>query len=332
MSAQTAGQMPRGTDHRRRFTVLDTAAILALPRPTYLVDEVLVQDSLAVLYAAAGAGKSFVALDLALSIATGTPWQGRAVQRGPVVYIAAEGGAGLRQRIRAWMTAHQIDRIDDCWFVLGAVNLLDEHEVTAFLAELAEVQVIPTMLVVDTLARCLVGGDENSAKDMGIAVAALDRLREALGCADLVLHHTARHHDGERGSTALRGAADTMLELKKHGDVVTIASDKQKDAADFHEIKLRLVSTDESCFLELAPETSQTDSPTGAARIALTALREASDDEGLSYTRWMTASGLEERTFLRVRKAVLDKGWAMKDGTRRNARYLLTPSGVAALG
>ena len=191
MSAQHAGQMPRGTDHRRRFTVLDAAALLALPPPEYLVEDVLVQDTLAVLYSPAGAGKSFGALDLALSIATGTPWQGRAVKSGAVVYIAAEGGAGLGQRVRAWMTKHQVARIDNAWFVLGAVNLLDEDEVTAFLAELSEVAVKPLLLIADTLARCLVGGDENSAKDMGIAVAALDRLREALGCTALVLHHTA---------------------------------------------------------------------------------------------------------------------------------------------
>jgi hypothetical protein len=312
--------------------VLDTAAILALPRPSYLVDEVVVMGSLAVLYAAAGAGKSFVALDLALSIATGTTWQGRVVQRGPIVYVAAEGGAGLGQRIRAWMTAHQITGIDDAWYVLGAVNLLDQDDVTAFLAELAEVQVNPTLLIADTLARCLPGGDENSAKDMGIAVAALDRLREALRCTVLVLHHTAKHHGDERGSTALRGAADTMLSVMNDGDLVTIACAKQKDAAPFDEIKLQLVPTDESCVLGPASETSQTDSPTGAARAALVVLHEAFDEEGGSYTQWRQASRLEERTFGRARKTLVGKKWVEKRGKGRSARYVVTPSGVEALG
>jgi hypothetical protein len=324
--------MPGGAGHRRRFTVLDTAALLALPRPTYLVDEVLVRDSLAVLYAAAGAGKSFVALDIALSVATGLPWQGHAVHRGAVVYIAAEGGAGLGQRVRAWMTAHQITSIDDAWFVLAAVNLLDEREVTAFLAELAEIPVKPVLLTADTLARCLVGGDENLAKDMGAAVAALDRLRETLGCTVLVLHHTARHHGDERGSTALRGAADTMLAVTKDGDTVTIACAKQKDAVPFDEITLRLVPIDESCVLEPAPEASQTKRATGAARTALKALDEQFDDEGASYTQWSKASGLEERTFLRVRKTVVTNGWVDKRGKGRSARYVLTPSGTEALG
>jgi hypothetical protein len=332
MSMPGGAAKPRGTEHRRRFTVLDTAALLARPRPSYLVADVLVQGTLAVLYGPAGAGKSFLALDLAFSVVTGTPWHGHVVQPGAVVYIAAEGGGGLAERVQAWMTAHQITSIDDAWYVLGAVNLLDEDEVTACLAELAELPVRPVLLIVDTLPRCLVGGDENSAKDMGRAVAALDRLREALGCTVLLLHHTARHHDAERGSTALRGAADTMLELKKHGDVVTIACKKQKDAAEFHEIGLRLVPIGESCVLELAPETSQTDSPTGAARAALKALHEAFDDEGASYTQWLKASSLEERTFLRVRKMVVDKGWVEKRGKSRSARYVLTPSGTEALG
>jgi hypothetical protein len=116
-----------------------------------------------------------------------------------------------------------------------------------------------------------------------------------------------------------------MLALTNDGDSLTLACDKQKDALPFDEIRLRLVPIEESCVLELAPESSQTNSPTGAARTALKALHEASDDEGASYSRWKTASGLEERTFLRVRKAVLDKGWVEKRGTKRNARYLLTP-------
>jgi hypothetical protein len=312
--------------------VLDTAALLARPRPTYLVEDVFVQGTLAVLYGPAGAGKSFVALDIALSVVTGTSWQGHAVQPGAVVYIAAEGGGGLAERVSAWMTAHHITTIDDAWYVLEAMNLLDEGDVSACLAELTEIPVRPVLLIVDTLPRCLVGGDENSAKDMGRAVAALDRIRETLGCTVVVLHHTARHHDAERGSTALRGAADTMLALAKDGDTVTITCDKQKDAAPSGDITLRLVPTGESCVLELAPDTSQTAGPTGAARAALLALREASDDEGASYTRWLKASGLEERTFLRVRKAVLDKGWVEKRGKGRGSRYVLTPSGLEALG
>jgi AAA domain len=331
MSAQHAGQMPRGTDHRRRFTVLDTAALLARPRPTYLVEEVAVQGTLAVLYGPAGAGKSFVALDIAFSVVTGTAWHGHAVQPGAVVYIAAEGGGGLAERVQAWMTAHQITSMDDAWYVLGAVDLLDEDEVTACLAELAEIPVGPVLLIVDTLPRCLVGGDENSAKDMGRAVAALDRLRETLRCTVLVLHHTARHHDAERGSTALRGAADTMLAVTKDGDSVTIACAKQKDAADFDEIKLRMVLVGDSCVLELAPETSQTDGPTGAARTLLEVLAEAFDEDGASYTRWLKASRLDERTFGRARNMVIKKKWVEKRGERRNGRYFLTDAGRATL-
>src|SRR5438034_1345408 len=69
---------------------------------------------------------------------------------------------------------------------------------------------------VDTLARCFVGGEENSAKDMGLFVAGLDRLRAATGAAVLVVHHTGRESGRERGSTALSGAVDTLMVIERH--------------------------------------------------------------------------------------------------------------------
>jgi hypothetical protein len=324
MSAWDAGD-------RRRFPLLDAAAVEALPRPNFLVEDVLVQGTLAVLYAAPSAGKTFVALDLAFAVATGAPWHGRTVQRGAIVYVAAEGGRGLPQRVRAWRAAHQVSHIDDAWFVMSAVNLLDASEVDAFLVTLAESSVQPVLVEFDTLARCLVGGDENSARDMGIAIAALDRIRDSLGCTVLVLHHTARHHDGERGSGALRGAADMMLLATKDGDTLTIKCDKAKDAPEFEDVVLRLVAADESCVLEEATESKQPAGPSGTARAALRVLADVFDEDGASYTRWWKASKLEETTFGRARKQLTKQGWVARQGEGRGTRYVLTTSGCAAL-
>jgi RecA-family ATPase len=70
------------------------------------------------------------------------------------------------------------------------------------------------LAVVDTLARCFVGGEENSARDMGRFVAAADRLRTATGAAALLLHHVSRHGGAIRGSTALPGALDTGIAVE----------------------------------------------------------------------------------------------------------------------
>jgi len=99
-------------------------------------------------------------------------------------------------------------------FITEPVNLLDSRQVFALIAMLRQVPGPLVLIVIDTLSRCMPGGDENSPKDMGAAVAAIDRLRVTFGSHALVLHHTARDTDRERGHTSLRGAADTMIALR----------------------------------------------------------------------------------------------------------------------
>ena len=61
--------------------------VLSLPPPDWLVKNVLPVGSQGVLFGPSGSGKSFVALDMALSLATGQPWQGLEVKQGPVARI-----------------------------------------------------------------------------------------------------------------------------------------------------------------------------------------------------------------------------------------------------
>ena len=69
---------------------------------SWVVKHVLPADSIGILFGGSGTFKSFVAVDCALHIAHGLPWMGRRTNRGSVLYIAAEGGAGLWNRIDAW--------------------------------------------------------------------------------------------------------------------------------------------------------------------------------------------------------------------------------------
>jgi hypothetical protein len=106
--------------------------------------------------------------------------------------------------------------------------------------------------VVDTMARTMVGGDENAAKDVGRFVHAVDALRG--GGAALVVHHTG-HGEGERerGSSALGAAADARLQLTRDGRTPrpTLTNPKQKDAAEHPAIDLRLEPCGSSLVLSL---------------------------------------------------------------------------------
>src|SRR6476620_11187022 len=103
------------------------AQLLAMPDPQWLVNGVLPESGLAVVYGPSGVGKSFVALDLALSIATGRDWNAHKVEAGTVVYVAAEGSVGVQQRVRAWLKVSGMEDTPNAFFVLNSVSVPDEE-------------------------------------------------------------------------------------------------------------------------------------------------------------------------------------------------------------
>jgi len=203
--------------------------ILDIPPRQSLVGDLLHQDSLAAIYGAPGAGKSLLALDIGLSVATRQPWQGREVIDGPVLYIAAEDPPGIAQRARAWRSRHgELGR--SAW-LKRAVHLLDPYAVTELCDLVA--RVAPALVVVDTLARCMSGADENSVKDMGAVVEALDRIRMVLGSCVLAVHHSGKDSArGMRGHTSLLAGLDTVIACTRTHTGITAVVDKQKNAAD----------------------------------------------------------------------------------------------------
>lgn len=238
-----------------------TAKLLQLPEPTWLIERLYPTGSLVVLYGPSGHYKSFLALDWSLHIATGQSWQGLQVQQGPVIYIAAEGRGGLAQRVDAWLSHYHVvnppiffglepvDMLDD-----GPEELIDACREVVYDPEEEPSDLYPALIVIDTLARCF-GGDENETADMARFVAGIDLLRQELHATVLVVHHVGKDWGrGERGSSVLRGAADTMIRASKQGSseeqkTILMKCSKQKDAVEFEDIELRLTSNGDKCII-----------------------------------------------------------------------------------
>jgi hypothetical protein len=252
-----------------RFRLYDLDDLANLPEPTWLVRDILPAESFAVLYGVSGCGKSFLSLDMALCIAAGVPWQGRTVRQGAVAYLAGEGVRGLNKRIRAWLVEHpdaDVKQVRRNFHVIPqAVQLLRDGHANALFNTLEEIKDL-RLVVVDTWARSLVGGDENSAKDSGIAVDVLDRIKVRLGATTLVIHHTGKDGTAERGSGSLRGAADAMLLLKPipAAGQVSLICDKAKDSVPFSQIHLRLEQVGESAVFR-AGATAGVPAPAGGS-------------------------------------------------------------------
>jgi hypothetical protein len=237
---------------RPTFRLLTVHELRELPPPEWLVQGLLLRQSLSVLYGPSGVGKSFVALDLAASIGAGRDWHGRKVQQGPVVYVVAEGGRSIVRRIEAWTDANDCDT-DNLFIVPEPVQMRDPKH-SSRLADLIEQRDLnPSLVVFDTFARCFVG-DENQAGEVGAFVDAVQEFQRKIGnAAVLIVHHTGKSdEDMERGSSALRAAADTMLlvregnkQRKLSGNIpknghLTLSCNKQKDGDEGEPIRLRL--------------------------------------------------------------------------------------------
>jgi hypothetical protein len=227
------------------FPVLTKEKIFALLNPEWLIAGLMATDAFAVLYGQFRSYKSFIALDWALCLATGTPWCGRTVKQCDILYIAGEGVAGLKLRIAAWLQHHGIDGPFPGFRVIPlAVNLMDKTEAERLILTVTEEHKAdgfdPKLVIVDTLHRSMPGGDENSAKDMGVVVRNTALIQRQIACALLAVHHAGKDAErGLRGSSGLPGATDAIVRITRTDDRATLVVEKQKDAEDGQEIRLR---------------------------------------------------------------------------------------------
>lgn len=304
--------------------LLDSAGLDAIPAPRPLIDGVLYLDSLAWLQGKPGNGKSLVALDMAGCIGTGESWQGFRVTQGGALYVAAEGASGLRWRVRAWEKAMGVP-MTGVTFLPMAVRV-DTDQWRALRRIAAEMR--PSLIVLDTQARITVGLEENSAKDMGVLVDELERLRKASGACVVPVHHQGRNGEHMRGSSALDGAAATVIQVSKDGDLLTLKCLKQKDLTEFDEFRLRMVPTGDS--VALMPSDGRT---TAAARLATAKwVREwwrVHEAEPVSVTVLVKSGVVSETTFHRVKLSLVKEGIVVREGKGTATRYRLTADPTA---
>lgn len=222
--------------------LLSPADILKRPRPKPLISGLLNMDSETWIIGEPGSFKSFVALDVAAHVGTQLEWQRHRTLGGAVVYVVAEGVAGIGPRIAAWEQTY--GAMAGVQFLPRPVQAADEYA-WSVLVEVCR-RIAPVLVVIDTQARVTVGMEENSARDMGVYVERVRALREATGACVLTVHHVGRNGGDARGSSALDGAQTTELRVSREGKAyrATITADKQKDMAADAEIHVDLSVVD----------------------------------------------------------------------------------------
>ncbi len=230
-----AGQNRRASDLSAALRPLPT--IEPMLRSRYLVKGWLDRGTFSVVYGESNVGKTFFALDLGLHVAAQMDWHGNRVadgSSGEVIYIAAEGGCGINNRIEAIRRDRPglVEAVADSFSLLPVtLDLCGAGDAGALVDALIKARLYePRLIVIDTLARSMGNGDENTAKDMGAFVRSVDLLRKETGAHVLTIHHSGKDTSkGARGSGSLRAAADTEIELTRSGVVIVAETRKQRD-------------------------------------------------------------------------------------------------------
>lgn len=344
--------------------MLTLSELIQLPAPEWLVDGMMPRHGFNVLYGQPGQGKSFIAMDMALHIAQGRDWWGKPVRAGQVIYVAAEGYYSLAERVRAWCEYWNCEPPENCIVIPEAINLLSGKQgVEKFLLECVGalkgpepvldgwgeptgdvIEPLPLeLIVIDTLSRCMLGADENSAQDVGKAVAWLDAMRDPaneLNASVLVVHHAGKGSAMERGSSVLRGAADCSMHVGQlKAGPIRVMCMKQKDSAPFAPLDFMIQQApNHQCGLlspfvggsvENNPQFNGLDVFGAAQMRLLRAIAVCGKPEGLNLTDAAKDANIAVPNAYRSRQKLLERALIHID--KESKRMLLTTEGYQLL-
>ena len=218
----------------------------------FLIDGIIPLQCFCAIVGPSYSFKTFIALDMALSVASGIPYQGYDVKQGSVIYVNGEGRHGIGTRINAWCQNNSIN-INDLPFILSdrPVNLRDGDEVIA-LKQINESVSDVRLIIIDTLNRNSGGMNENAPADMTQFVNACSDLSHHFRCSVIVIHHAGHGNVSRaRGHSSFYGALDTEISVKKLSDHnVQIFCTKQKDGEEFEAMQFIAKSFLESIILD----------------------------------------------------------------------------------
>lgn len=195
----------------------------------WLVENILEQGSLNLLFGEPASGKSLFALDWAFCMTAGMDWHDCRTKQTDVVIIAGEGFAGMQRRLKALEGKYNIEAPESLFISKQPAQLLDEANAQLVADSIKAICPNPGLVIIDTLHRNM-DGDENSSKDIGKFINNLDIYLKPLGAAILVVHHSGHgNKDRSRGSSAIRAAMDGEFSAKKTDNSITLTCHKAKD-------------------------------------------------------------------------------------------------------
>jgi hypothetical protein len=254
----------------QRASQLSTAG----PQTQWLVESLWSEQAVGILGGEPKCCKSFLALDVAVSVASGAPClrQFKVQRTGSVLLYPAEDSlAVVRQRLEGIAAAAQVPFASLPVQVITAASLrldtpTDRHRLADTVQALR-----PVLLILDPLIR-LHRVDENDATQIATLLSFLRQLQRDFQLAVLLVHHSRKDSNSSRPGQALRGSSelhgwgDSNLYLRRRGSQLTLSTEHRAAPSQDH-IPLQLIQTQQSLTLTVvdpalaqpAPEASPID-------------------------------------------------------------------------
>jgi len=209
--------------------------------PIFLIEGLIEKNSITIFYGSPKAGKSFLAIDLMVSLSTSSHWLGASIpQPAKVMYLAWEDGKSLILRAvcaHRSKSSRQDGQSGYCEIADQPPDIFGPHFEDWLIYKMAPADEFddddrPHVMIIDTLALAMAGlGDENSSATMGIVIDKLRRIRN-LGVTVLVLHHSGKDAaKGLRGHNSLEAAADSVFLVQNKGtsNVITLKRERYRN-------------------------------------------------------------------------------------------------------
>lgn len=295
----------------------------ALEKPPELIEGILHRGSKLVLGGASKSYKTWTLLDLACSVATGSPWLGFETQKGKVLFVNLEIQAPfIQNRVYEVLAAKNIAIKNgdlDLWNLRGHVT--DTASLYEKLIEQANSQY--SLIVLDPVYKLLFDSDENSANQIAILLNGLEKVAVQSGAAIAIAAHYSKGNQSQKeaidrisGSGVFARDPDSMVVLTRH----------QEEDAFTIDFVLRNFPPQESFAVRRVHPLMQRDEGLDPTQLKTAAGRkpqhQASDllallTKPLENKEWLTAAeadGISSRSFYRLRKELESKRLIQKIG------------------
>lgn len=198
--------------------VYSLAQLLALQDSgdRWLIDKVIPTSGRVIIFGPGGLGKTTLVMDLALSVATGSPFLGEVpvAKTGPVLMLSTEGDKfSNRDRFQGLVNAHEVSPDAPLYYMQEPLVLEEPGDRAALLDLLNDIK--PVLVILDPLDSFF-WGEENSASATKPFRHFVNAAIQAFKTTFLVIHHAAaKEEPGQlnkpRGTTAWFGWADTVI-------------------------------------------------------------------------------------------------------------------------